>query len=86
MKNGIADLKNEVKHKLNVQAGKAIVMLFQQAVVMQQDISKDLLNLEFVVSEDDGTLIVTNPPTLKMEDLVNVLADEKNFQERNSDA
>ena len=69
----------ETKHmKLSLQAHGAIMMCLQKSIMEETDIRSLLDNLDFIVDDDQPEfLIVTNPPSFKLNGEVQEAVEDK---------
>ena len=66
--------------KLSSQAHAALMMCLQKAIMEETDIRPLLDDLDFIVDDDQPEfLIVTNPPSFKLNDEVKEVVEEKSF-------
>ena len=66
--------------KLSAQAHAALMMCLQKAIMEETDIRPLLDDLDFIVDDDQPEfLIVTNPPSFKLNDEVKEVVEEKSF-------
>ena len=67
--------------KLAPQAHAAIMMCLQKCIMEETDIRPLLDDLDFVINDDEQEfLVVTNPPTFKLNEQVKEVVEEKAFQ------
>ena len=67
--------------KLAPQAHAAIMMCLQKCIMEETDIRPLLDDLDFVIDDDQPEfLVVTNPPTFKLNEEVKEVVEKKAFQ------
>ena len=67
--------------KLSPQAHAALMMCLQKAIMEEIDIRPLLDDLDFVIDEEEPEfLVVTNPPSFKLNEDVKQAVEESSFQ------